>query len=61
MDKKFTLSPLFIAGMLATSTAMAAPVDDVTMEVIDARSVKASEVLNEIELPERYEARERNM
>jgi hypothetical protein len=64
MGKKFTLLPLLSAGLLISATSIAAPVDDITMEVIEADTVKASDALNEIALPaqtqEKKQLREQN-
>jgi hypothetical protein len=52
-----TLIMSLLIGVVITwnSAVIAAPIDEITMEVIDVESAKTSDVLNEIKLPPRYE------
>lgn len=58
MLKILITSLLIGAGMIWNSTVVAAPIDEITMEIIDVESTKTSDVLNEIKLPVRYEREE---
>ncbi len=55
MLKTLIMSLLIGAAITWNSAVIAAPIDEITMEVIDVESAKTSDVLNEIKLPPRYE------
>jgi len=55
MLKTLMTGLLIGAGMTWNLAVVAAPIDEITMEVIDVESAKTSDVLNEIKLPARYE------
>jgi hypothetical protein len=55
MLKTLMLSLLIGAGMIWNTTVIAAPLDEITMEVIEMNDTETSDVLNEIQLPARFE------
>jgi len=53
------VSALMVGGFLST-TAMAAPVDGVTMEVVDVDTQQTSDVTHQIEMPQAGQLQEQN-
>jgi len=58
MLKTLMLSLLIGAGMICNTAVIAAPLDEITMEVIDVNSTQTSDILNVIQLPARSEREE---
>jgi len=59
MLKTLMASLLIGAGIIGNTAVIAAPIDEITMEVIDVNSTETLDVLNEIKLPARYQGEDR--